>query len=727
MTIPLDPRFIPAFSIEDVLLDKDTGAPLSGGLVYFEYDNQRGLLKPIYQISGNSPDYTFTQLPNPMTLSSIGTFEDALSNPVIPYFFPYDANGNVELYYIRVTDADDVPQFAREAQPYIALQGSDSVVDIIQNEISNPQFAEVLFDTSTGSAVISVNAVTDEVIPIAPDWDLVVSAAGAGTITLSQLKPAGTLNLITNPGTLLTITSAGLSKLHLRQRLYGSPNLWGSGNLSASFVAKTYSGTLVTLKLYYSQSNGTVINQELVSADLPSSGAYAAYSGHKLIPASDSSQDFPDAYIDIFFDLPLSIQVDITSVMISSTGDTIIEHVVYDQETLNRQIDHLFHYYQPLLNFKPIPSLLTGWDFSLNPAQLGATQTITTTAAYKWDQTICKSVVGNVAVIRNTVTGGFQATTANAAEAFCTIQYLSGSQARKILGTPLSVNVNAFRTQAGGICNVKVYLYSGSSAAVIPTLSNLIGSFNAAGTFTKNNTAGQGLNWTLIPRGNLGEASGSLSTVSTADYTTLNDVEDLAFSGWEMDSSALIADTDKFAIVVTYSCPTTGTVVTVDSIGLIPGEIPTRPAPQTFNQVLEECQYYYETSYVAGTPAGTAVASNFIEEQGADWAGGTAAGYATSFGLEFNTYKRVAPTVVLYSPDTLNAANQVTMNVYTGGTVAGSLAIATTNWTISVGRRAVDAIANNANDLVTGATGVPTRPFSNIFYHFSADARLGIV
>ena len=42
----IDSHYIPAFSIEDVLLDKDTGAPLTGGLVYFEQDNQRGVLKP---------------------------------------------------------------------------------------------------------------------------------------------------------------------------------------------------------------------------------------------------------------------------------------------------------------------------------------------------------------------------------------------------------------------------------------------------------------------------------------------------------------------------------------------------------------------------------------------------------------------------------------------------------------------------------------------------------
>lgn len=363
MTIPLDPRFIPAFSIEDVLLDKDTGAPLSGGLVYFEYDNQRGLLKPVYQITGTSPNYTFIQLPNPMTLSSIGTFEDALGNPVIPYFYPYDADGNVDLYYVRVTSSDDVPQFDREAQPYISLQESGDILSVITNEISNPQFAEVLFDTSNGAYTYTVNGVTDNVINIAPDWDLIVSAPSAGTVTLTQLKPVGSLNIVTNPGTLLTITSSGLTKLQLRQRIFGSPNLWGSGYLAASFVAKSYSGTALTLNMYYSQSNGTVIDQQfLPAASLPASGAYESFSSSALIPPSNSVNTFPSAYIDIFFDIPLSVQIDITSIMIAFTGATSIDNIAYDQESLPRQIDHLYHYAYPIV---PIGTIIDFAGFTV--------------------------------------------------------------------------------------------------------------------------------------------------------------------------------------------------------------------------------------------------------------------------------------------------------------------------------------------------------------------------
>lgn len=345
----LDPRYIPAFSIEEVLLNKDTGAPLSGGLVYFEQDNQRGVLKPVYQITGTSPNYTYIQLPNPVVLSSIGTFEDSLGNPVIPYFYPYDEAGNVEYYYVRVTSSEDVAQFDREAVPYVPLSNTSEVLSVITNELSNPQFSVVSFDQTSSSYTYNFSAVTNEVVNIAPDWDLIVSAPAAGTVTLSQLKPDGSLNIITNPGTLLTISSSGLTKLQLRQRLYGSPNLWGSGYFSASFVAKTYSGTEVTVNMYYSQSNGVVVDQLLVSATLPSNGEYVAFPGNALIPDSTSSDNFPTAYIDIYFDIPLSVQIDITSAMVAFTGESSINNISYDQESFARQVDHLYHNAYPIV------------------------------------------------------------------------------------------------------------------------------------------------------------------------------------------------------------------------------------------------------------------------------------------------------------------------------------------------------------------------------------------
>lgn len=728
----IDSRYIPAFSIEDVILDKDTGAPLSGGFVYFEQDNNRGVLKPIYQITGTSPNYTYTQLPNPMELSSIGTFVDSLDNPVIPYFFPYDSNNDPEYYYVRCVASDDsTPQFAREAVPYIPSSSSTGGANTFENEISNPQFSEVLFDTSTATYVYNFNAVANEVVNIAPDWDLVVTSPAAGSVTVSQLTPAGSLNIITNPGTLLNITSAGLSSLRLRQRIYGSPNLWGNNYIAATFIAKTYGGTSVDLTLNYSQSDGTVVDQTIVTASLNADGTYGAYPDSILLGLSDSTDSYPDGYIDIYFDLPLSVEIDISSVMVTGTDTESVENLIYPQEPENRLIDHLFHYYKPQLEFKPISSFLTGWDFPLNPAQFNTNGAfnITTTAAYGWDQTIVESVVGNIAVARNGISGGFQATTANADEAFYMMQYLDGNQAKKILGTSLSCNVHAYRTDAGGDVTARVYMYRGSSSATFPTLSTSLGTIASTGVFTLT-----AANWTLIARGNLGQASGTLSVVDAADQTQLNDVVDLSFNGWEITEETELADTDKYAIVVTFQCPTTATVIIVDSISVIPGDIPTRPAPQTHSQVLQECQEYYEKSYANGVAAGATSALNELVRMQvvSPLSPATAADRhvrAASFEIDFNTIKRTSPTMTLYNPTngTSNQVRAVIANAASASVSSGNASFGT-NWTsLDINTKRASYVRQTSNNLTTAAATAENGLEGTIRLHYVADARLGVV
>jgi hypothetical protein len=726
----IDPHYIPAFTIEEVILDKDTGAPLSGGIVTFERALQPGVLKPVYQITGTDPDYSYIELPNPMTLSSIGTFEDALGNPVVPYFFPYNADFEPDYYRMIVESSEDVPQFVRDPVPYIQDGGDVTSSTAYENEIANPQFSEVLFDTSTPTYVYNVNAASQEVINIAPDWDLIVSSAAAGTVTVNQITPAGSLNIITNPGTILSINSAGLSRLRLRQRLYGSPNLWGSGFLAGSFVAKTYSGTDVTLTLYYSQSDGTVVDEAIVTGTLDADGLYAAHVGSVSIPASTSTEFFPDAYVDIEFDIPLSVHIDITSVMLAATGEVNVPEIVYDQTSQNRQIDHLFHYYKPQLEFKPIPSMLVGWDFPLNPAQfVGASLNMTTTAAYIWDQTISNTVVGNVAVVRSAFSGGLQATTANADEAFYVMQYLDGNQAREILGNRLAVNINAFRSQAGGAVTCKVYLYSGRTAATFPTLPTALGTIDAAGEFTLT-----AADWTEIPRGNLGQASGNLSVVSTAAYTQMNDVQDLKFNGWQLTDSTQISDTDKFAVVVTFSCPTSGTVVTIDSISLVKGDIPTRPGAQTVDEVLRECEYYWEKSWnnnnfpASVTETGALMANMTVNPVVA--VAGVISSYATDFGFQMKIPKRVTgATVTMYSPASATGGF-VESRIYNAGSLGAATNVAISNWAAaSAGEKYIRFDLNSIaaiQSFNTGATPIGGAT-AVIHYQYTVDARLGVV
>src|SRR3990167_9480669 len=85
-----DQRFIESPSLQNVFRDKDSGEPLSAGIVTFYSDTQRSTLKNIYQqIRQQDGTYTYATLPNPLTLSSIGTYVDNSGNDINVYCYPF--------------------------------------------------------------------------------------------------------------------------------------------------------------------------------------------------------------------------------------------------------------------------------------------------------------------------------------------------------------------------------------------------------------------------------------------------------------------------------------------------------------------------------------------------------------------------------------------------------------------------------------------------------------
>jgi len=134
----LDTRYIPIKYLQELFRDKDTGLPLSAGKVYFYKDQARTILKPVYQLTGSPPNYTYAALPNPLTLSAAGTFQDGSGNDIAVYYFPYDSSGNLELYYVKVESAGAVLQFTREGQPNLKAKEDDTVD--VKNNVPNGQF-----------------------------------------------------------------------------------------------------------------------------------------------------------------------------------------------------------------------------------------------------------------------------------------------------------------------------------------------------------------------------------------------------------------------------------------------------------------------------------------------------------------------------------------------------------------------------------------------------------
>ena len=136
----LDPKYIPLDYLETYLVNKDDGLPLSSGKIYFYSDVNRSLLKNVYTITGNAPNYSYVALPNPSTLSGVGTFQDAGQNNVVPYVYPYDSEGNSENYYIEVYSSGNVLQFTREAVPNVSSESVSTSDQNLINYIPNGQF-----------------------------------------------------------------------------------------------------------------------------------------------------------------------------------------------------------------------------------------------------------------------------------------------------------------------------------------------------------------------------------------------------------------------------------------------------------------------------------------------------------------------------------------------------------------------------------------------------------
>ncbi len=134
----LNTQYIPLTDLEGYFVDKDTGLPLANGILYFYSDINRTTPKNVYQLTGSPPNYGYGNLGSVLVLSSVGTVEDQQNNNIIPYAYPYDADQNVELYYIECYNENGVRQFTREGVPNVATT-SGTGLDIT-NYVPNGQF-----------------------------------------------------------------------------------------------------------------------------------------------------------------------------------------------------------------------------------------------------------------------------------------------------------------------------------------------------------------------------------------------------------------------------------------------------------------------------------------------------------------------------------------------------------------------------------------------------------
>ncbi len=718
------PLYIAFQGLETYFVDKDTGAPLSGGLVKFFSDVARSVPKDVFQqtqLVDNT--YEFVNIGSEVGLTAVGTFESPDDGTDIQvYAYPYNEDGDFELYYLEIwsagtpEDPAGILQFTREAQPANAVNdsGIQTFVDS-DNQIENPQFVVTLLDATLTHEFTVTGTGTET--SIAPDWSLITN--GSGTVTVTQLALTD-ISMPTGAPFAIRINSTGITSLKLRQQITQSPRILGQGFIFGSVVAKSFDASEILLVMDYVASNGYTVN--LVNESTTDDGEWTTLANDVAADISTTNNNSPltPGYVNIDITIPTLSDVGITSVQVVNTGEANSTSE-FIQESVPRQIDHLFHYYKPQLEYKPIPSALVGWDFPLNPAQFATSGSSGTTgaigankSAYAWDQTILFSTVNSgLAYARN---GGdtdlsFQVTPASNTS-WAMIQYIPVQTARTLLSQSQCAFLRAY--VASGTVNGTVSLWY-TKDTNLPTVTagtnnSLVSAITAGFPTCANGT------WVEIER-----------PLGQADFVLNGGLQDFKFSGWGMIDDADSSTATFMAIVVAFDTTLTTQNVVIDSCALQQGDIPTRPAPQAPDEVLRECQYYYEKSYDVTVDASTStVVGALVRGQACSPNGGNFSVYATPFSLEYSTVKRAtSPVVTFYT--TAGVAGSVRMTITnTTGDVAADVAI--TQWqSRATGMKAATYLGPTATAQANASGGSDTGMRGWIQFQYTVDARLGIV
>jgi hypothetical protein len=720
----IDARFITAVDLEEYFVDKTSGEPLSGGLIYFFEDENRNTPKAVYTISGGPPNYTYVALPNPLTLSAVGTPQDGAGNNVPIFYFPYegvpaDNSTVIELYYITVQNSAAVPQFTREAWPNLSDSNNPQQNQAnISNELSNPQFAVINF-ANENPYTITLTGANTFTIPIAPDWDLVVTTAGNSTVQVQRNAIAGSAQYPGNAPYTLTITpglNIGAGGINLRQRFTGNPDIFSPANggtngwISASILIGPGSSASVSY-----QPNGQAAQQIL--NDNNATGNYVQYNATvQLAAASNPSTPDNGGYVDILVGLANTVATTIGNVQIVGL-DSNIANVDFEQTTINRQIDQLFNYYNQPLQYKPIPSYLVGWDFALNPAQfLGHTVAASAIGAnaskYVWDQTILFQSTNTGAAVAQVASGALQVTATNATQ-FALIQYIPQEVARKILNEPngISSNVRALVPAAQSLVGtVSVWYTTNVNLPDISANVSLVTTLDANG-----HPSAVVAGWNELTRNGLPNAQ--FTVLPSPNTTNFNDY---GFNNWNLNGVAAANTATWMAIVVGFANLAQTFTIDIASISLVPGKIPTIPAPQTLDQVEQECGYYYQKSFNRGVVPVQNAGLN-TGEMLAPWVTSARGGGQTyvAFTVQFKVKMFKSPTATTYNP---GAANAQIRNV----SINPNADFVGTTVTIIDPDGPVNILPNQ-NGFAIGYTGAGAAADGDVMaIQWTADARLGM-
>lgn len=602
---------------------------------------------------------------------------------------------------------------------YTPGEGGTPPVDVVSldtdNQVTNPQFSLVNFV----SPLTLTNANT-QTIEFAPGWFLDLTGSSAN-VTLRKVPLNNSPSTInpTNAPYAIQIDLGDWDSATLRQRFDQNGMLWANKVVSSSITARI-DGATKAIRAVIRDSNG-ISTEVLESTAL--SGTFEEYTGLGRLPATSNPDVPPAAYIEYRLDLPPNGNYFLTSIQLVAQNDEI--EIGFEQDTIERQIDHTFHYYKEPLEYKPIPSYLVGWDFILNPAQLGDTfipQAIGANKSYyTWDNTIVfQSADSGITVAREATAGLFEMVAATDTQ-MAVVQYVVGTECQNLLTELIVGGVSVNTEMASTVAQTLTISLWWTADSTLPNVASGTNNSLVATLDPNGKPATLHGNWTEITRTNLGNA--------TFESTNVTSLANFGFAGF-FDNTAYL--TGKFlAIVVGTDIVSMNNAVEFRSISIVPGQVPTIPAPKTQDEVLRECQRTFETTFIAGATVPSAVTTGQLIAPMTATTTTPSNIYANTFGGEFQVPKWSTPNVVFYSGTSTTASRVQSFGIGSGsvGTAENDIATVFNTPIIDTKTYRLTSLGNASSAMVTGvANATPTRlPAAWIQYHYTADARPGIV
>lgn len=381
----VNPRLIYATDLQSYFVDKDTGLPLAEGVVTFYRNSSRTILKPVYELTGTPGNPVYTPLPNPMTLSGVGTPQDAMGNDILILYYPYvgapddeDADdAAVDLYYITV-DAKAIPpategvrQFTREFFPNLSDGAVATSIDQF-NYIPNGQFLvhNNLPADPLGSPAYDAGEIREDVTIIAP-----------GGWTFERSPGATTKDFVTFPafdGYTVNPTGSPKFACNIQCTQTGTNSIkylgikWFDVNQFSSEDSQTYNfyiegkvetGTL-SVQLYLRKNFGSGGSSEVLTALEPPillTSTYQAFNTEVIFGENTIYEIGDGSYVQIVAALPPTaiFNASFDNAALTVSSDTLTQFPQQTEaDTLTRSV----------AGWMPVPDP-DGFDLYLSPVQ----------------------------------------------------------------------------------------------------------------------------------------------------------------------------------------------------------------------------------------------------------------------------------------------------------------------------------------------------------------------